>query len=143
ISGGAGVQLPYVYEVKNRRTEHTDVFVNAGNQRAMRAPGHPQRCIVMEAAMDDLADKLGLDPLEMRLKNLAENDPVATPERGKTFNRSEIYRQQVAMGAELIGWKQNRKPRGQNGQGPVKRGLGMALHQWGGGGAPDKKVSCS
>ena len=34
------------------------------------APGHPQGCAVMEAAMDDLADKLGIDPLEFRLKNL-------------------------------------------------------------------------
>ena len=43
--------------------------------------------------------------------------------------------------AERIGWK-NRKPRGQNGKGPVKRGYGMALHQWGGGGAQDKQVTC-
>ena len=46
------------------------------------------------------------------------------------------------MGAELIGW-QDRKPRGQNGKGPIKRGLGMALHQWGGGGAQDKQVTCT
>src|SRR5262245_34021361 len=47
------------------------------------------------------------------------------------------------MGAELIGWRENRKPRGQNGRGPLKRGLGMALHQWGGGGRAGNKVICT
>jgi len=37
------------------------------------------------------------------------------------------------MGADLIGWRENRHPRGQSGSGPIKRGLGMALHTWGGG----------
>ena len=58
------------------------------------------------------------------------------------INRTEVYREQVARGAKLIGWSQ-RKPRGESGPGPVKRGFGMALHQWGGGGPPDKKVSCT
>src|SRR5207302_13051 len=53
-----------------------------------------------------------------------------------------IYEAEIAMGAELIGWRENRKPRGQNGKGPIKRGLGMGLHQWGGGPAPDKQVRC-
>jgi xanthine dehydrogenase YagR molybdenum-binding subunit len=136
-SQGAGVLMPYVYGgIPNTRHSHADVFVNAGGARAMRAPRHPQSCILMESAMDDLADKLGMDPLEFRLKNLAERDMVSG------VNRSEIYRQEIAIGAEKIGWKQNRKPRGQNGAGPVKRGLGMALHQWGGGGAPDKQCNC-
>jgi xanthine dehydrogenase YagR molybdenum-binding subunit len=130
-TGGAGAQLPYVYAVPNVEKTHTNVFVNAGNARAMRAPTHPQSCIVMESAMDDLADKLGIDPLEFRLANLPEGD-----------FRTKIYQAEVKMGAKLIGWE-NRKPRGQNGKGPIKRGYGMALHQWGGGGTNDKKVSCT
>jgi xanthine dehydrogenase YagR molybdenum-binding subunit len=127
--GGAGFIFPYVYDVPAGSRTHSDVFVNAGSQRAMRAPGHPQASILMEAAMDDLADKLGIDPLEFRLKNLNDGD----------FH-TEIYRDEVAMGAELIGWREKRKPRGQNGMGPLKHGLGMALHQWAGGGTLDKKV---
>lgn len=130
IARGAGFPLPYVYEVANVRREHSDVFLNGGNARAMRAPGHPEGCCLMEAAVDDLADKLGIDPLEMRLKNLPDGD-FKTP----------IYREEVAIGARLIGWEK-RKPRGQNGKGPIKRGYGMALHTWGGGGAQDKKVDC-
>lgn len=144
ITGGSGVQLPYVYSVPAKRTTHTDVFVNAGNQRAFRAPGHPQRCLIMEAAMDDLADKLGIDPVEFRLKNLAENDPVPSAS-GKPVNRSEIYRQELEIGAKAIGWKDHWKSRSENrkAKGPIKTGLGVALHQWGGGGSQDKQVSCT
>ena len=130
-TGGANFPLPYVYAVPNVSRAHNNVFVNAGSACAMRAPGHPQGCLVMEAAMDDLADKLGIDPLKMRIDNLPVGD-----------FRTAIYEAEVPIGAKLIGW-QDRKPRGQNGKGPIKRGYGMALHQWGGGGTNDKKVSCT
>ena len=127
--GGAGFPFPYVYDIPAASRTHSDVFVNAGSQRAMRAPGHPQGCALMEAAMDDLADKLGIDPLEFRLKNLPPGD-FKTP----------FYQGEVAIAAELIGWHEKRKPRGQGGSGPIKHGMGMALHTWGGGGTRDKKV---
>ena len=96
----------------------------------MRAPGHPQGCAVMEAAMDDLADKLGIDPLEFRLKNLAAGD-FHTP----------IYEGEVRL-AELIGCARSGKPRGQNRR-PRSPRPGHGMHQWGGGGTQDKKVSCT
>jgi xanthine dehydrogenase YagR molybdenum-binding subunit len=130
--GGSQFPFPYVYDVPHSSRAHSDVFVHGGNARAMRAPGHPQGCAIMEAAMDDLADKLGIDPLEVRLKNLPEGD-----------FRTPIYIGEVKIGAELIGWKEKRKSRGQSGKGPVKRGFGMALHQWGGGGTRDKQVTCT
>ena len=130
--GGSNFPLPYVYDVPASSRTHNEVFVNCGGARAMRAPGHPQGFAAMEAAMDDLADKLGIDPLGFRLKNLAPGD-----------FRTPIYEGEVKQAAELIGWREKRKPRGQNGGGPVRHGLGMALHQWGGGGTHDKKVSCT
>jgi len=146
-TGGAGmgssVNLPYVYGVPNTARSHNDIFVNGGNARAMRAPGHPQACLVMEAAMDDLADKLGIDPVEFRLKNLKETDMVEDGFSKPTVDRTPIYRDEVAIGAELIGWKGKWKPRGQNGTGPIRRGLGVALHQWGGGGPPTNQVACT
>ncbi|WP_165253152.1 xanthine dehydrogenase family protein molybdopterin-binding subunit [Paludisphaera soli] len=134
--GGSNFPLPYVYKVDDRSRAHTEIFVNGGSARAMRAPGHPQGCAVMEAAMDDLAAKLGINPLAFRLANLAEADMVAGG-----VNRTDLYKEQVERGAKLIGWDRW-KPRGQNGDGPIKRGLGLALHQWGGGGAQDKQVAC-
>jgi len=127
---GSQFPLPYVYNVPAASRGHAEVFTNGGGARAMRAPGHPQGCAIMEAAMDDLAAKLGVDPLEFRLNNLTAD------------LREPIYRDEAAIGAELIGWKENWKPRGQGGKGVNKRGLGVAFHQWGGGGAPDKQVDC-
>jgi len=129
---GSNFPFPYVYDIPVVSRTHSDVFLNAGGARAMRAPGHPQGCALTEAAMDDLADKLGIDPIEFRLKNLSPTD-FHTP----------IYQAEIAMGAELIGWREKRKPRGKTGTGPIRRGMGMALHQWGGGGTRDKKVSCT
>jgi xanthine dehydrogenase YagR molybdenum-binding subunit len=133
---GSMFPLPYVYRVDNSSRAHTEISVNCGSARAMRAPGHPQGCAIMEAAMDDLAAKLNINPLDFRLRNLKETDTV-----GGGVNRTEIYRDQVARGADLIGWDRW-KPRGQNGKGPIKHGMGMALHQWGGGGQQDKQVAC-
>ncbi len=133
VGGGPGVPLPYVYSIADNAVTHSGVRTNFGNQRAMRAPGHPQGCALTEAPMDDLADKLGMDPIEFRLKNLNPTD-----------FRTPAYQAQLRMGAELIGWSQKRKPRGSNGAGPIKRGMGVALHQWGGGpGGRDKQVSCT
>jgi xanthine dehydrogenase YagR molybdenum-binding subunit len=133
VGGGPGVPLPYVYSVADTAVTHSGVRTNFGNQRAMRAPSHPQGCALTEAPMDDLADKLGMDPIEFRLKNLNPTD-----------FRTPAYQAQLKMGAELSGWSQKRKPRGSNGAGPIKRGMGVALHQWGGGpGGRDKQVSCT
>jgi xanthine dehydrogenase YagR molybdenum-binding subunit len=131
VSRGAQFPLPYVYSIENYKREHSDVFVNGGNARAMRAPGHPQGCLVMESAIDDLAAKLGIDPLEIRKANLAAGD-----------FRTPIYLNEMEIGADLIGWKDHYKPRGSQ-KGVVRRGMGVALHQWGGGGANDKQVSCT
>jgi xanthine dehydrogenase YagR molybdenum-binding subunit len=133
VGGSGNLTLPYVYSIADTAVTQSAVRTNFGNQRAMRAPGHPQSCALTEAAMDDLADKLGMDPIEFRLKNLNPTD-----------FRTPAYQAEIKMGAELIGWNEKRKPRGQSGAGPIKRGLGMALHQWGGGpGGQDKQVSCT
>jgi xanthine dehydrogenase YagR molybdenum-binding subunit len=132
VNPGADVILPYVYSFPNTSVAQSTVMTNFGGARAMRAPRHPQSCLLTEAAMDDLADKLGMDPIELRLKNLDPND----------FHTA-IYEAEVKIGSELIGWREKRKPRGQTGTGPIRHGMGMGLHQWGGGGTRDKKVSCT
>lgn len=133
ITGGFDVIVPYVYDVKNKSNVNTSIFINAAQQRAWRAPRHQQSCVLTEFAVDDLAEKLGLNPLDVRLKNLPET------------NLQEVYTEQVKIAARLIGWDRW-KPRAENSRsfpGPRKTGLGMALHTWGGGGAPGKQVSCT
>ncbi|MDE0187045.1 MAG: xanthine dehydrogenase family protein molybdopterin-binding subunit [Candidatus Poribacteria bacterium] len=117
ISGGASFTGPYVYEVPNVRTEKFAVAINAGSERAMRAPGHPQGEFAMDSLMDELAEKLGMDPLEFR----RINDP------------SEIRQAEYTLGAKEIGWhRRNEVPGG--GKGVKKRGIGMGSGLWGGGG---------
>jgi xanthine dehydrogenase YagR molybdenum-binding subunit len=117
--GGAGsdVPAPYIYKVPNTRVNHTAVATNAGPASAFRAPRNPPASFGMESAMDDLAVKMNIDPVELRLKN----DP------------SEIRQRELKLGAERIGWKDKYKKPGSS-PGVVKTGLGCAGSTWGGGG---------
>jgi len=139
--GGAGVVVPYVYTIPNTSTRHTNVRLNYNAQRAMRAPGHPQSCLLTDCPLDDLAAKLNLDPMKVRLKNL----PASSEESAKTNKtsyaaiRHTLYTEQIQLAARLAEWEKKWHPPGQGPlTGPVKHGIGMALHTWGGaGGAPN------
>ncbi len=122
IGGGGSPPIPYVFDIPNQRKNHTAVSTNCGGVRAWRAPNHQQACYLTNTALEDLAAKLNLDPLEVFDKNLG-----LTP-------RAEVYRAQLKKGAELIDWQKLWHPRGQNGSGTMKRGLGLAISTWGGGG---------
>ena len=118
---GSGFPLPYIYQFPNRRRVHKDVYINAGQQRAMRAPGHPQGCFITEVLMDELADRVRMDPIAFRIKNLPEQAPNA------------MWRAYYPIVAEMIGWSK-RHPTGDPAPGPIKRGLGVAANRWGGAG---------
>src|SRR5438552_2261686 len=139
-AGGATVNfqaLPYIYldTIPNWKRKHTVARTNAGGARAMRAPGHPQSCRLTEFAVDDLAAKLGIDPLIVRRKNLPPNDADVRTKDPHAFagRRNDIYNEQLDIAVRLSGWKEKWHPPGQRpGAGPVKHGLGMAIHTWGG-----------
>ena len=120
ISGGAGFTGPYVYSVPNVRSEKFAVAINAGNERAMRAPGHPQGAFGMDSLMDELAEKLGMNPLEFRRIN----------DTGET---SKVRQAEYTLGAQEIGWHRRNKVPGA-GKSVKKRGIGMGSGLWGGGG---------
>lgn len=122
IGSGAGFTGPYVYHVPNYRTEKSAVAINAGSARAMRAPGHPQGAFAMDSLMDELAEKLNIDPLEFRRIN-GDSDA----------RRDRIRQAEYTLGAQEIGWhRRNRVPG--SGTGVKKRGIGMGCGLWGGGG---------
>ena len=101
----------------------------------MRAPGHPQSCLLTDCPLDDLAAKLGLDPMQVRLKNLPQNDPDAVKNAPQSFTalRNTIYTEEIEIAARAVGLGEALAPAGQGaGQGPIKHGIGMALHTWGG-----------
>ena len=115
--GGAGFPAPYIYQIPSTRVRQTTVAINAGSARAMRAPGHPQASFGMESILDEMALALGMDPVELRIKN----DP------------SEIRRQQYKIAAERFGWNARYRSVASS-EGPVKSGVGCAGATWGGGG---------
>jgi xanthine dehydrogenase YagR molybdenum-binding subunit len=138
-TGGATVNLgllPYVYQdsIPNWKRAHSVALINAGKSEAMRAPGHPQNCVLTEFAVDDLAAKLGIDPLVMRRKNLPPNDPKvkAADPIAWAGRRNDIYTGQLDLAVELSGWKKKWHPPGKGPGGTLRHGIGMALHTWGG-----------
>ena len=78
------------------------------------------------SAIEDCAAKIGMDPLDLMLKNIALTAPSED-----TYHRADTYRDELTIAADLIGWKKNWHPRGQD-SGTTKRGLGLAIHTWGG-----------
>ena len=86
--GGTSMQvLPYVINPPNVRKKHTGIATNTGAARAWRAPNHPQTCWLTFAALDDLAAKLEMDPLDFYLKNL------------NLTERPDLYRKQLEKAA--------------------------------------------
>jgi xanthine dehydrogenase YagR molybdenum-binding subunit len=118
---GANFPLPYLYQFPNRRRAHTDVYINAGTHRAMRAPGHPQGCFLTEILIDELADRVKMDPVEFRIKNAPKIAPNA------------MWIEYFRRGAQQFGWDK-RHPTGDPTPGPIKTGMGVSAHLWGGGG---------
>jgi xanthine dehydrogenase YagR molybdenum-binding subunit len=123
FTGGGTPPLPYVFtNIPNKRLNHTAVSINAGGSRAWRAPNHQQASYLTASAIDDLAAKLGIDPVDMFSKNAGYSV------------RADVYRQQLAKGAEMMDWKKKWHPRGDKTPGTIKRGLGLAVGTWQGGG---------
>src|SRR6266478_6635118 len=119
--GGGGMPpIPYVFAIPNQRKEHPAIRNNIGPARAWRAPNHPQAAVISMGALEDMAAKLNMDPYEFFLKNI------------ELTRLPHVYREEFPIAADLIGWKQNWRPRGQNISGNLARGLGLSMHTWGG-----------
>jgi xanthine dehydrogenase YagR molybdenum-binding subunit len=119
VAAGAGVGFCHhsMYPCPNVRTEHYDVFTNAGPCAAFRAPGQVQGIFALEQTLDELAHRLDLDPVELRNRiDTRDTDDV----RARAAERR--------IGAERFGWRQRRAPGADIG--PLKRGMGMAQSQW-------------
>ncbi|MSP78910.1 MAG: xanthine dehydrogenase family protein molybdopterin-binding subunit [Dehalococcoidia bacterium] len=71
IAGGAMSSFG-PYKVENMMVEGYDVVVNKPKVQAYRAPGQPQTNFAVESVVDELAQKLGIDPLEFRIKNATD-----------------------------------------------------------------------
>ena len=133
---GTGVGI---YRIPNYRFEGTCVHTNKSLGGAFRGYGNPQMNFAQESALDELAAQLGMDPVELRLKNYrgaGEMDPVF-----KVPVKSDGMKGCLEEGAAAMDWQARRaSSRSQKAEGTVRRGVGMAAHQHGTGarfGLPD------
>jgi len=123
-AGLTALFLGGTYRLPNFELQGYEVATNKTPVDAYRAPGAPQAYFALESAMDELAEKLGMDPIELRLRNVSrEGDPtadgrqwprIASVECLEEARRHPLYTTPVAAG----------------------EGLGIALGGWGGARTP-------
>ncbi|GGG29735.1 xanthine dehydrogenase [Rhodococcoides trifolii] len=89
----------HIYAADNRRTTHRVVALDVGSPRWMRAPGEAPGAFAVESAIDELSYALGIDPVEIRLRN----EPSVDPADGKPFSSRSVV-ECLTHGAERFGW---------------------------------------
>ncbi len=119
LGAGVGPWIDRLYPAPHFRSRQYDVFTHAAPGCAFRAPGSPQSMFAVEQLVDELAEKLGVDPLALRDKLDA----------GDRRSDREARRRERRIGAEKIGWARRHAPGSD--RGPWKRGLGVAQAVWG------------
>jgi xanthine dehydrogenase YagR molybdenum-binding subunit len=110
-----------LYAAPNRLTGHRLVKLDLPGAGPMRAPGEASGTLGLECAMDELAERLGLDPIELRIRN----EPEVDPETGKPFSMRQLVRC-MREGAQMFGWERRNPKPGQVRDGRWLVGVGMA-----------------
>jgi xanthine dehydrogenase molybdenum-binding subunit len=121
--GAAAMCIFAPYDIPNGRIDGYDVLVNKPRSFAYRAPGATQAAFASEVALDELAEKLGMDPIELRLKNSAKEGTRRID--GPVYNR--IGGVEVLQAAREH--DHYRSPLGTPPAG-MKRGRGVAHGYW-------------
>jgi xanthine dehydrogenase YagR molybdenum-binding subunit len=101
-----------MYECPNFSTKQYDVFTHAGPGAAWRAPGNVQGAFALEQLVDELAEKLDMDPMKLRDK----------------IDKSEIRKVERQQGAEKFGWNKRKAPGADSGR--MKKGVGIGQGHW-------------
>jgi xanthine dehydrogenase YagR molybdenum-binding subunit len=118
---GAALQTRTLYAGPNRLTRHRLAPLDIPVASSMRAPGESVGLMVLECAMDELAEKLNLDPIELRIRN----EPSQDPEKHIPYSSRNLIAC-MQEGAHRFGWdKRNPKP-AQLREGRWLVGIGMA-----------------
>jgi xanthine dehydrogenase YagR molybdenum-binding subunit len=118
---GAALQTRTLYAGANRETRHRLAPLDIPVASSMRAPGEATGMLALECAMDELAEKLNLDPIELRVRN----EPTEDPEKHIPYSSRHLIAC-LREGARRFGWnKRNPKP-GQVRDGRWLVGMGMA-----------------
>ncbi|TXN79228.1 xanthine dehydrogenase family protein molybdopterin-binding subunit [Methylobacterium sp. WL8] len=109
-----------LYAAPNRITRHRLAKLDLPIASSMRAPGEAVGMLAFECAMDELAEQIGLDPIELRVRN----EPTQDPEKQVPFTVRQLV-PCMREGAKLFGWDR-RKPAGTTHDGNWMVGMGMS-----------------
>ncbi len=115
-------QTRLLYAGANRLTSMRLAVLDLPEGNAMRAPGEASGMMALEIAMDELAEKLGMDPVELRVRNDTQVDPEK-PDR--PFSQRDLVRC-LREGAERFGWQRRSTTPGKMRDGHWLVGMGMA-----------------
>jgi len=114
-------QSKYLYAADNILLKQDVVKLDQISNTAMRAPGEAIGTYAIEVAIDELATKLGMDPIALRMLNEPETDPL----HGKKFSH-RLLREAYARGAERFGWADRAPHAGATRDGKWLVGTGVA-----------------
>jgi xanthine dehydrogenase YagR molybdenum-binding subunit len=134
IESAAG-QTALLYDSESLSTSHNVVEMNLGMGTWMRAPGEATGSVGLEIALDELAEKLNIDPIQLRLINYAEKDP----RQGHPWSSKQL-RECYTQAAERFGWSKREAKPGQMREGNKLIGYGMATANYGAGRSPSSAV---
>ncbi|UJB21403.1 MULTISPECIES: aldehyde oxidoreductase molybdenum-binding subunit PaoC [Lysobacter] len=115
-------QSRLLYAGANRMMQARLATLDLPEANAMRAPGEAPGLMALEIAMDEMAEKLGMDPVEFRIRNDTQVDPEK-PER--PFSQRQLV-QCLRTGAERFGWSKRNAKHGSVRDGRWLLGMGMA-----------------
>jgi xanthine dehydrogenase YagR molybdenum-binding subunit len=118
---GAALQTRTLYAGANRLTRHRLVPLDVPVASSMRAPGEAVGLLALECAMDELAEKLNLDPIELRIRN----EPTEDPERHVPYSSRHLI-PCFQAGARRFGWDKRQVRPGQVRDGQWLVGIGVA-----------------
>lgn len=117
----AGIGTHFAYAAKNRMTDHKLVRMNWTLAGSMRAPGEAVGMLALEAAMDELAEKIGIDPIELRRRN----EPQQDPEKDIPFSTRQLM-PCFDTGAAMFGWADRPTTPASDRRGDWLHGVGVA-----------------
>ena len=117
------LQTPALYAGANRLTANYIATLDLPEGNAMRAPGEAVGHMALEVAMDELAEKLGMDPVELRIRN--EPDEMVPGKPEKRFSDRNLVRC-LREGSQRFGWERRNAKPGASRDGQWLVGMGIA-----------------
>jgi xanthine dehydrogenase YagR molybdenum-binding subunit len=133
IRENCGEATPFLYSTANLRVSSGLVRRNVGTPTPMRGPGAVPGLFAIESAMDELAIKLNMDPVQLRLGL----DTLTDEESNKPFS-SRHLKECLQVGSEKFGWSKRTPQVGSMRDGDLILGWGVACASWGAGRGPSQ-----